>query len=146
MASSSLRRQWRCALGDISSHYTTVYLKRLLWLCSATCEWQSLEHLLHLNAAPAEGWSDLLFLFARLLSARCRRFSSSAASLAFSVPPTASVLGELFPCLCNARAFKSGLQTSLKRSVGRPLFLLPEASSAYRMSLVILPSSMAQPS
>ena len=119
-------------------------LHLLVWLCRPMREWQSLPHRRQVwNVAAWSMEQDLLR--AALFSFRW----SVRSCLACLVPQCTAALQE---SLDSARLshdwmsidalFRSLLQVSLKRSLGRPLDLAPLESSPYSKSLGMRPSAI----
>ena len=97
----------------------------------------------------SDGWSEvwlccLCFLCSLLFSSWRFLFSSPLLTPSCTVwrqhPRSAATSSQLFGSM--SVNFMSLLQTSLKRSIGRPAGRRPKASWPYRMSLGMRPSSM----
>ncbi len=127
---------------------SVVEMQCLLWLNSPIRERQSLLQLLQVKPVTASVGTD---------SAPCRlrclfssHWSSLFPSLNFmlvlmaSRQLTRSAVAASKSAGCRLPAFRSRLQTSLYRSAGLPVGLVPEASSPYMMTLGILPSCIRQ--
>ena len=121
-------------------------LQRRIWLCRPMRDLQTLPQMLHLWAVSLSGLlvGGGAFLRARFSMAAFVRFSSPVFSCVFRellhLGRSAARASQWSGSIC--RAFMSLLQTSLNLSCGRPVFLFPAASSPYRRSLGILPSSI----
>ena len=105
--------------------------QRRLWLMSPMRESRSLSHWLQVWQVGMNP-GMLAFRLALFSLAVVRIFSS----------PDFNCLRRTLRNLLRSRVFMSRLQTSLKRSWGRPTVLLPQASSSLRMSLGIWLSSI----
>ena len=120
------------------------YLHFLEWLCRPTREWQSLPYLVQENGVGC--WGYLPRSFRLLLLSKAAVVSASSANFAPCLTvclqdgrSSAVLSHELLSML---HRFMSLLQTSLKRSLGRPACREPSASSPYKRSLGVRPGSI----
>ena len=106
-------------------------------------EWQSLPQVLHVYAVC---WTLLIrsFLRVRLLVAACVSFSSPVLRCLVTAPLHCDRSAARFSQVSVSipTAFMSRFKASRYRSCGRPLRLLPVASSPYSKSLGMRPSGM----
>ena len=141
-----LRRRPPSVSGDLGctrfSQLLSLHL--LVWLCRPMREWQSLPHRRQMWAVAA--WSVELDLRVALFSIRW----SGRSCLACLVPRCTAAIQESrdsarlsHDWISIAALFRSLLQVSLNRSLGRPLDLGPPESFPYSKSLGIRPSSRA---
>ena len=112
-----------------------VELQRLLWLSSPILDWQVLLQLLQINSVL--GSVGALSSHPTALFSSPHRPALSASLQWFRHAAIASqCVGLILP------AFRSRLQTTLKRRLGHPTGLVPVVSFLYSMSLGICPSLM----
>ncbi len=123
-------------------------LQCLLWLNSPIRERQSLLQLLQVKPVTASVGTDSALCRLRCLFSS--HWSFLFPSLSFTLVLTASrqltwsAVAASKSAGFRLPAFRSRLQTSLYRSAGLPVGLVPEASSPYMMSLGIQPSCIRQ--
>ena len=136
-ASVRLGRRW-------CSSIIWAYLHFLEWLCRPTREWQSLPHLVQEKGVGC--WGYLPRSFRLLLLSKAAVVSASSANFAACLTvclqdgrSSAMLSHELLSML---HRFMSLLQTSLKRSLGRPACREPSTSSPYKRSLGMRPGSI----
>ncbi len=125
-----------------------VELQFLLWQNSPIREWQSLLQLLQVKPVIASVGTDSALCRLRCLFSS--HWSLLFPSLSFMLVLTASrqltwsVVAASKSVGFRLPAFRSCWQTSLYRSAGLPVGLMPEASSPYMMSLGIRPSCIRE--